>query len=535
MALQAEDAYHGTTMTADVQQAVVDYLTAPAAHGGAAVERIDTHSAMVFLAGSRALKLKRAVRFDYLDFSIEPLRRAACEAEVRINRRTAPALYRGVVAVTREANGSLALNGPGTRVDWLVDMVRFDQEGLFDRLAARDALDLSLMRLLAAAIAQFHLAAERRDDHGGQAGMAWVVDGNATGFTEQGADILDPVLATEVTTSSRLELECQADLLERRRRDGFVRQCHGDLHLRNIVLLGGQPTLFDAIEFNDKIACVDVLYDLAFLLMDLWKRQLPRHANAVMNGYLADTDDLAGLALLPLFLSCRAAVRAKTSATAARVQPDARRTRELQDLAREYLVMARDLLKRAPPRLVAVGGRSGSGKSTLALALAPSIGGAPGAVVLRSDEIRKSLCGVPSLQRLGSHAYTPEMTTRVYRTLIDRAAVAIRAGRPVIVDAVCARPSDRAAVEAVAESASVPFVGIWLDAPPDVVIARTERRGPDASDADAAVIRLQRAQDPGVIGWQRLDASPSAASVLERAQALMDASGREVLSTSPKG
>ena len=522
-------------MTSADQQSVVDYLMRPATHGGAAVERIDTHSAMVFLAGPRALKLKRAVRFDYLDFSTEPLRRAACEAEARINRRTAPALYRGVAAVTREANGSLALNGPGTPVDWLVDMVRFDQEGLFDRLAARDALDLSLMRPLAAAIARFHLAAERRNDHGGQSGMAWVVDGNAAGFTDQGAGILDPALAAEVTTSSRLELERQAGFLERRRRDGFVRQCHGDLHLRNIVLLGGRPTLFDAIEFNDEIACVDVLYDLTFLLMDLWKRQLPRHANAVMNGYLTDTDDLAGLALLPLFLSCRAAVRAKTSATAARVQPDARRTRELQDLAREYLVMARDLLKRAPPRLVAVGGHSGSGKSTLALALAPSIGGPPGALVLRSDEIRKSLCGVPSLQRLGSDAYTPEMTARVYRTLIERAALTLRAGRSVIVDAVCARPSDRAAVEAVAESASVPFVGIWLDAPRDVLIARTERRGPDASDADAGVVRLQLAEDPGAIRWPRLDASPSTAFVLEQAQALMDATGRDVRSTSPKG
>ena len=166
-------------MTAEDQQAVIEHLMTPATFGGAAVERIDTHSAVVFLAGARALKLKRAVRFDYLDFSTEPLRRAACEAEVRINRRTAPALYRGVVAVTREADGSLVLNGRGTPVDWLVDMVRFGQESLFDRLAARGALDLSLMRPLAAAIAHFHLAAERRNDHGVRSGMAWVVDGNA--------------------------------------------------------------------------------------------------------------------------------------------------------------------------------------------------------------------------------------------------------------------------------------------------------------------------------------------------------------------
>ena len=152
--------------------------------------------------------------------------------------------------------------------------------------------------------------------------------------------------------------------------------------------------------------------------------------------------------------------------------------------------MARDLLRRWPPRVVAIGGHSGSGKSTLALALVPSIGGVPGALVLRSDEIRKSLCGVGPLQHLAAHAYTPEMTARVYRTLVDRATVAIQAGWTVIVDAVFARPADRA----VAETASVLFVGIWLDAPPEVLIDRTERRGPDASDAEppSSAFRVRR-------------------------------------------
>jgi hypothetical protein len=513
-------------MHGDDQRATVDFLMTPATHGGAAVERIDTHSAMVFLAGPRALKLKRAVRFDYLDFSTEPLRRAACDAEVRINRPAAPTVYRGVVAVTREADGSLALDGAGTPVDWLVDMARFDQEGLFDRLAARGALDLSLMRPLATAIARFHAAAGRRDDHGGLAGMTWVVDGNAAGFAEQGAGVLDPDLAARLDASSRRELQRHGDLLDRRRRDGFVRQCHGDLHLRNIVLLDGRPTLFDAIEFNDAIACGDVLYDLSFLLMDLWRRALPRHANAVFNGYLLETGDLDGLALLPLFLSCRAAVRAKTSATAARVQPDGRRARELQALAREYLAMAQTLLAPAPSRLIAVGGLSGSGKSTLALALAPSIGAVPGALVLRSDEIRKALGGVPATERLGARGYAPEMTARVYRAALERAGRALRAGHSVIVDAVFARSADREAVEAAADAASVPFAGLWLDAPPDVLIGRTAQRGPDASDADAAVVRSQLAEDPGEIRWARVNASDSPGAVLDRARALVTPSAR---------
>ena len=511
-------------MIFDDQQAVIDWLLTPATHGGAPVERIDTHSATVFLAGSRALKLKRAVRFDYLDFSTEALRRAACEAEVRINRRTAPAVYRGVAAVTREQDGSLAIDGAGQPVDWLVDMARFSQEGLLDRLAARGALDLALMTPLAAALAQFHLAAERRDDHGGRAGMAWVIDGNVEGFAEQGAGVLDPAHCAALTASAWRELDRQGDLLDRRLRDGFVRQCHGDLHLRNIVLLNGRPTLFDAIEFNDELACVDVLYDLAFLLMDLWKRGLSRHANTVLNEYIAETSDYEGLALLPLFLSCRAAVRAKTSATAARMQPEAQRTRELEELSREYLEMAQALLAPPPQRLVAIGGLSGSGKSTVALSLAPSIGAAPGALVLRSDEIRKALWRVPALKRLGPDAYTHDVTQRVYRTLLERAAAAIRAGQSVIVDGVCARPSDRAATEAVAESACIPFHGIWLDAPASVLIARAEERGPDASDATGAIVRLQLAQDPGEIRWPRVDGSLSADLVLERVRAQLLAS-----------
>jgi aminoglycoside phosphotransferase family enzyme/predicted kinase len=440
---------------------------------------------------------------------------------VRINRLAAPAIYQGIVAITREADGSLALDGGGSPVDWLVAMTRFDQEGLFDRLAARGALDLRLMRPLASAISRFHQAAEPRPDHGGAAGLAWVIDGNETGFAEQGAGILDPALCAAVTAEARAALAAVAALADVRRDRGLVRQCHGDLHLRNIVLLDGHPTLFDAIEFNDEIACTDVLYDLAFLLMDLWRRDLPGHANAVLNGYLAEAPDLEGLALLPLFLSCRAAVRAKTSATSAGLQADPQRRDEFKVLAREYLAMARRLLHRPAPCLVAVGGLSGTGKSTLAFALAPAAGAVPGAVVVRSDEIRKRLLGVGPLDRLGPEGYAPEVSRRVYALVAERAMQVVRTGHSVIVDAVYPRPDERDAVERRAAGAGVPFLGLWLEAPEALLIARAAGRRLDASDADADVIRRQARQDPGPIAWRRVDASGTSGQVLGHAKGLL--------------
>jgi hypothetical protein len=473
-----------------------------------------------------AYKLKRAVVFDYLDFSTVERRRACCDAELRLNRRTAPSLYRRVVPVTRDSSGSYALNGVGEPQDWLVVMNRFPQEALLDRLASAGALALDVMPPLADAIAQLHANAERRPDHGGWAGMSWVVDGNAAGLREFGG-VFERAAVERLVDMTRDELSRHARLLDARRASGFVRQCHGDLHLRNVVLLDGQPTLFDGVEFNDEIACTDVLYDLAFLLMDLQRRGLPIHANRVWNRYLAETGELAGLQLLPLFLSCRAAVRAKTSATAGAVQSDRARRRDMERTAREYLALAEHFLSPPAPVLLALGGLSGSGKTTLAYELAPRLGAAPGAVVLRSDEIRKRLCGVPLLERLGPEGYAPPVTERVYRTLIERAVQVTGQGHTAIADAVFARPADRRAIAHAAQAAGVPFVGLWLEAPDDVLIARTAARQLDASDADAAVVARQREQGTGDIEWPRLDGALPLARVAElAAEALLSPPSR---------
>jgi aminoglycoside phosphotransferase family enzyme/predicted kinase len=507
-------------VTPDAQAEIAAFLSRPDTYGvrGGAVDRIDTHISIVWLAGDRAFKLKRAVRFDYVDFSTVELRRLACEAEVRLNRRTAPQLYRGVRAVTREADGSLALGGEGTPLDWLVEMTRFDQHALFDRLAAEGHLDLTLMRDLAAAIARLHACARIRSDHGGRAGMSWVADGNALGLLEQG---LDSGICARLAAETQAAIVAHAARLDIRRRGGLVRECHGDLHLRNICLLNGVPTLFDGVEFNDEISCIDVLYDLAFVLMDLWRRRLWAHANVVLNEYLACTTDVDALCLMPLFLSCRAAVHAKTSVTAARSQTDPARRAELEATARNYLGLALRFLHPPPARLIAVGGFSGSGKSTLARSLAPHIGAAPGALVLRSDVMRKSLLGVAPLARLGSEGYSPDVTHQVYRLLRDRASAALKAGHAVIADAVFADPAERQAIERMATEIDVPFSGLWLEAPADVLAGRISDRPLDASDATPAVLDRQLTAGGAPLEWSQLDGSADVETVLEHARTML--------------
>ncbi len=278
-------------MIVEDQHELIEFLSQPSAYPAPvdAVERIDTHSATVFLVGPHAYKLKRAVRYDYLDFSTLARRRTFCEAEVALNRRTAPALYLGVVPVTREQEGRLAIGGAGEPIDWLVFMRRFPDDQLFDRLAARGALEVGLMPLLARAIARLHATAEQRPDKGGVDGLRWVVDGNEQGLTEQGAGVLDEALCARVIERSRTALDRHAPLLETRRQRGCVRVCHGDLHLGNIVLLDREPVLFDAVEFNDDISCIDVLYDAAFVLMDLWRLDLRPHANELFNTYVSES------------------------------------------------------------------------------------------------------------------------------------------------------------------------------------------------------------------------------------------------------
>ncbi len=509
-------------MIVDDQSEVVDFLSSPAAHGADAAEavhRIETHGAIVFLCGASALKLKRAVRFDYMDYATVAKRRAACEAEIRINRRTAPSIYRQARAVVRGVDGRVGWDGPGDVLDWVVCMARFDETQVFDELAQRHQLTAELVDGLADAVARLHDDATVTPAFGGSDGIAEVVEENAAELSRY-PDLFAPAEVADVVAATRCRLAALAEILERRREGGLVRRCHGDLHLRNVCLVDGRPTLFDAIEFSDSFACIDVFYDLAFLIMDLWHRGLEAEANRVLNRYLWRREDIDGLVTLPLFLACRAAIRAHVGAAAPpSTGPDGR----LGEEARAYLALAGTCLATPAPALIAVGGLSGSGKSTVARLAAPAIGRVPGAVVLQSDVTRKRLAGVDPETRLPADSYTKAAGEQTYARLRNDSRAALESGASVIVDAAHARIEERRAVEAVAARAGVAFIGVWLEAPKQILVERVAGRERDVSDATVEIVELQDRYEIGDVSWHRLDAADEPGTVVRRLREILGA------------
>ena len=343
--------------------------------------------------------------------------------------------------------------------------------------------------------------------YGGRAGMERVIAENAADMEAFG-DRWPRARLNALIAAQRECLDRNAALLDSRRDHGFVRRCHGDLHLGNVVLWQDRPTIFDCIEFSDDIAVIDVAYDLAFLLMDLDVRRLRPFANRALSRYLGRLGGIEILAALPLMLSLRASVRCKVAAMAISGLTDSTEAAKRLQESEAFLEGAERFLAIAPaPCLVAVGGLSGTGKTTLAMGLAPLLGRAPGAIVLRSDVIRKRLAKVLPEQRLPEEAYTPERSREVYETLLREASAALNAGQSVIVDAVFALDQERQAVETISTDRAVHFFGIWLDCSGSLLKQRVVGRTGDASDATPEVVDRQSTMTLGLMAWRRLDAS----------------------------
>ncbi|MGJ4994600.1 AAA family ATPase [Bradyrhizobium sp. HKCCYLS3077] len=491
------------------------------------VRRIDTHAASVFLAGDRALKVKRAIRLPFLDYSTLAQRKAACLKEMEVNRPFAPDIYRGVVAITLTPEGSFAIDGSGTPVEYAVEMRRFDDDQTLDHLGCRHHLPPDLGERLAEAIAASHQAAVCPSSNEWIESLPNWIDAFAASFRAGGR--FDPAGIDELRSACHAAFARLRPLLEQRTRAGHVKRCHGDLHLANIVLIDDKPVLFDAIEFDDRIATIDVLYDLAFPLMDLLHVEETAAANHVLNRYLAiaSPDQTDGLAALPMFMAMRAAIRAQVFL--AKLDRDASehaspgRSANFE-VAKSYFQLAQELIRPVAPMMIAVGGLSGTGKSALSRALAPHLAPPPGAIVLRSDVLRKRLFGIKDTERLPAAAYTPQSSATVYQALATHAHRVLSHGFTVVVDAVFARADERNEIHALAKRLNLRFAGLFLIADLQVRQDRIQSRVGDASDATVAVAKDQESYDIGALDWWQVDASGTPEATL--ALALSRLSGK---------
>jgi aminoglycoside phosphotransferase family enzyme/predicted kinase len=455
---------------------------------------LETPISAVFVGKNCVWKLKKAVRRGFLDFSSLAARERFIRRELALNQPAAPRLYRDVVAVRLLPDGGFALGGSaGETVDFVLLMAPVPPGDFLDRIAADGRMTGKLLDRMADAVAAYHRGLPESAPADPVGALREVIDGNAASATDVG---LPDVPAWQAKALAALD--AFAPTVRARAALGYVRRAHGDLHLGNLCLWQGKPVLFDALEFDEAMATIDLGYDLAFLLMDLERRLDRAAANRVMNRYVAITGDCGFLPILPLFLSLRAMVRAHVQASSGQ-----------KSAAAAYLQAAFSALEPSKTLLVAVGGLPGSGKSTLARALAPHLGPAPGALVLRSDEIRKRQHGVAPEQKLPPAAYSADVTVRVFAELFSLAANAAP-HHAIIADATFMDPAHRAAIAQAAGTAA--FLGVWLQVPLPVLQARVSARKDDASDADLAVLARAAAADPGAGSWLEVAAEDGKAA-----------------------
>lgn len=498
------------------QSELIQRLKRPSAypHPLESVEIIETHISWLILAGDYVYKIKKPVDFGFLDYSTLSRRHHFCKEELRLNRRTAPTLYLEVVAVDQDGRFT---EHTDNAVEWAVKMRRFKQGMLFDRLLDTHSLTETAIRTFARRIAEFHQNIDVRSSADSPYGHPEQIAAPMRENVVQIRDFLGENCPTPqleaIANWTEEELKRLQTRLETRRDNGHIRECHGDLHLGNVVLIDDVPTAFDGIEFNDNLNHIDTISEIAFLTMDLKHRRQQPLAHAFVDEYLQHSGDYTGICLLQLYEVYRAMVRAKV--TAIRYQQTGAQTALKEAVA--YLDLAETLSRRQRPFLAITGGLSGSGKSTVAARLAQETG----AIRLRSDVERKRLFGFQPDQSsdsgVASGIYTQEASQRTYETLAMLAESILAAGGPpVIVDATFLNGATRRPFSALADSHAVPFIELITDAPPDVLrerILSRSRRGNDASEADLAVLERQLEQ------WQLPDDEKEGCFVIDTSQA----------------
>ena len=481
-----------------MRERLIEALCDPAVypHPVDRVERIETHISWVLLAGAYVYKIKKPLDLGFLDFSALERRRFYCEEEVRLNRRTAPALYLGVVPITGSADHPV-FDGDGEPVEFAVRMRRFDTALGFDRLQARGELEPAHIIDLAGQLAALHANADVAalgSERGTFDDVAEPIRDNFEALLASASPRRRDRLAT-LKTWSEGRLGALDARIERRRRGGFVRECHGDAHLGNVALYRGRATLFDCIEFSAALRWIDLINDLAFTIMDLRDRGAAGLAWILLDEYLARTGDFDGMRLLPMYAVYRALVRAKVQSFA-REQAEEETARATLDAEIEgYLALAERIAGERRPAVIITTGLSGSGKSWLARRLVDRVG----LIRVRSDVERKRLHGLPADARSGSalnaQIYTRGASERTYAHLADAAGAICEAGIPALIDAAFLKRWQRDRLRRMAAAHGILFRIVHCTAPASTLVERVRTReecGTDASEAGLDVLDLQR-------------------------------------------
>lgn len=478
-------------------------------HPVAEVEHIETHISHIFLTGDFAYKVKKTICLPFLDFSTLKKREQACLTELKLNKRFAPEIYLDVVPVYC-AQGRASFQPMGPPVEYAVKMKQFDNSTLLSTVLKEGRFTRELAVDLAGSIATFHHSAAQAPGYWSEATIRKLTSDNISVCLKHNEIFPEGQLA-ELQRLLNLSIASHSDLIARRQHDS-VKELHGDLHLRNVFIHDGKPTLFDGIEFNKLYSCCDVWADIAFLIMDLLSKDRSDLGFAVINRYLELTDDFEGVKLLPLYLSYRAAVRAKVACIRLSEAPPPEEQATLRRSAARYIKFALEAVSLTEPYLIAIGGLSGSGKTTLARSLAEDIG----AIHIRSDVVRKHLLGLAPEEPAPPEGYSKEVSTSTYHGLLERTSASLQAGYPTIVDAVFARSDDRQALKEYAKLTGIALNCFWCEVDAATAKERITDRAGDASDATVAVYNRQQADVDKPIDWQTLDTEKDVLAITEQ-------------------
>ncbi|MBR5129763.1 MAG: AAA family ATPase [Alphaproteobacteria bacterium] len=465
------------------QTDIIEALSTPQTYGKN-IHKVDvrrSHIAIIFFAGNYVYKLKRAVIYPGVDFSTAEKRKLACIAEMKRSTVYAPHLIIGVKPIKRLKNGTIKIGGTsGEEIDTVIVEKRLPNKAILSFLLPSPDFDRFETMDLAEHLADLHAKAKVFHNK-------WGVDviQNIILETESILSCFPSSIdLTQLNTLTKQSLEIlkkNENLIKFRQKSGFVKKCHGDLLLSNIAYNKGKFLFFSPIEYNDSLDCIDTLYDLSFLTMDLEAKGLRRISNILFNHYMSYMNDIEGFPLMGLYQSMRAASRAAICAkTSALLTGNEKQQAILQ--TQKYFKLACHFLINSSPILIACGGLSGSGKSRVAREIGGLISPSPGAVILRDDVVKKQITGLAPRQRFNKTIDTPAFEKVVYEVLRQQASCALQTGSTVIVDALFHNENERLAIQALADSLNIPFIGLWMDAPLNVRKQRLQKRKNTPSD-----------------------------------------------------